>query len=185
MELYNRRFLLLDEDVPISTPMPPLPQIQVSTISSSPPQTSPSTTFERPLQLSTRPFFSSKVAYAFLIFFTAIFFIGFVFLYIRRFSTEDSSRRRRRAPPCQSVDLAAAKSLPVVPYSGDAKQLECAICLEEFGDGDSVKMIPYCKHVFHPQCLDTWLSSHVTCPVCRCSKLCGSRGENRGEVGSV
>lgn len=34
-----------------------------------------------------------------------------------------------------------------------------------------MKVIPYCKHVYHPMCIDTWLSSHVTCPLCRSSQL--------------
>ncbi|XP_027348246.1 RING-H2 finger protein ATL57 [Abrus precatorius] len=177
MELYNRRLLLQNEDLPIFTHIPPLPHIQAP-----PPQSS---TFGNPLQLSIRPIFASSVAYAFLIFFTALFFIGFILLYIRQFSASHSFRRH--VPSCRSVDPAVAKSLPVVSYREDAKQVECAICLEEFGDGDAVKMIPHCRHVFHPQCIDTWLASHVTCPVCRCSELCeeGTNGEEGREVGSV
>ncbi|KAG9151251.1 hypothetical protein Leryth_002800 [Lithospermum erythrorhizon] len=34
-----------------------------------------------------------------------------------------------------------------------------------------VKLIPNCGHVFHPYCIDTWLESHVSCPLCRCSNL--------------
>ena len=45
--------------------------------------------------------------------------------------------------------------------------LECAVCLTEFTDNDTLRLIPHCNHVFHPPCIDTWLSSHVTCPVCR------------------
>lgn len=30
-----------------------------------------------------------------------------------------------------------------------------------------MKLIPHCKHVFHSHCLDTWLSSHPSCPLCR------------------
>lgn len=186
MEFYNRRLLLLNEDVPISTTsMSPLPHIQVTeptaTNSSSPPSSS---TFKRPLQLPLRPIFTSNVAYTFLILFTALFFLAFVLLSFREFSL----RRRRRHPPCRGEGLAAGKSLPVCSYRGDTKQPECAICLEEFRECDTVKVIPYCGHVFHPECIDTWLAAHVTCPICRCAKLFGgttaeSGGEGR-EAGS-
>ncbi|KAK7262233.1 hypothetical protein RJT34_29796 [Clitoria ternatea] len=181
MEFYDRRLLLLNEDVPISTAIPPLPHFQNTTNSSSPPrQQPPSTTSEKPLQLFIRPILTSNAAYLFVVIFTVIFFAGLVYLYIHQFSA-GGSLRRRHAP-----NTAAAKSLPVVSYGGEEKQGECAICLEEFGDGDAVKVIPYCKHVFHPQCIDTWLLAHVTCPICRCSKLCASRMENgEGMVGSV
>ena len=39
--------------------------------------------------------------------------------------------------------------------------------LPSFAYLGDVKVIPFCKHVFHPNCLDKWLSAHVTCPVCR------------------
>ncbi|TKY67140.1 RING-H2 finger protein ATL57 [Spatholobus suberectus] len=170
MEFSNRRLLLLNEDVPISKSTPPLPR----TNSSPPPQSS---------TVSVRPVFASSVAYVFLILFTTLFFIGFVLIYFRQFSS-DPGPFRRRVQPRREAEPAAAKSLPVVSHRGEA---ECAICLEEFRDGDAAKVIPHCKHVFHPQCIDTWLDRHVTCPVCRCSELCGAaeEGEESGEVGSV
>jgi hypothetical protein len=45
--------------------------------------------------------------------------------------------------------------------------LECAVCLSEFDDDETLRLLPKCSHVFHPDCIDTWLASHVTCPVCR------------------
>ncbi|CAA2966190.1 RING-H2 finger ATL57-like [Olea europaea subsp. europaea] len=66
------------------------------------------------------------------------------------------------------------KSLPLVPYGVSAKHQiieDCPICLSEFEETEIVKLIPYCRHVFHPRCVDTWLSSHVTCPVCRSTQL--------------
>lgn len=65
------------------------------------------------------------------------------------------------------------KSLPVCSYREDVKQPDCVICLEEFRECDVVKIIPSCRHVFHPECIDTWLSLHVTCPICRCDMVCG------------
>lgn len=38
----------------------------------------------------------------------------------------------------------------------------CAICLEETSDTPQ-----HCSHVFHTSCLEQWLISHGTCPVCR------------------
>ncbi|GJU49990.1 RING-H2 finger protein ATL11-like protein [Tanacetum coccineum] len=45
--------------------------------------------------------------------------------------------------------------------------LECAVCLNEFQDDETLRLLPKCSHVFHRECIDTWLVSHVTCPVCR------------------
>ncbi|KAL2334657.1 hypothetical protein Fmac_015870 [Flemingia macrophylla] len=47
------------------------------------------------------------------------------------------------------------------------KGLECAVCLTDFTDGDTLRLLPKCSHVFHPRCIDSWLASNVTCPVCR------------------
>ncbi|PRQ47180.1 putative transcription factor C2H2 family [Rosa chinensis] len=44
---------------------------------------------------------------------------------------------------------------------------ECAICLGEFAEGDEIRVLPHCGHVFHVGCIDTWLGSHSSCPSCR------------------
>ncbi|XP_044432476.1 E3 ubiquitin-protein ligase ATL6-like [Triticum aestivum] len=49
--------------------------------------------------------------------------------------------------------------------------LECAVCLLEFGDDDSLRLLPACPHAFHPECIGLWLAKHVTCPLCRASVL--------------
>ncbi|XP_027364716.1 E3 ubiquitin-protein ligase ATL6-like [Abrus precatorius] len=49
--------------------------------------------------------------------------------------------------------------------------LQCAICLNDFTFHDTLRLLPHCNHVFHPPCIDAWLSSHATCPVCRANLL--------------
>ena len=43
----------------------------------------------------------------------------------------------------------------------------CAVCLCEFNEGDSVKVLR-CEHSFHSDCIDPWLiNEKALCPVCR------------------
>ncbi|URE22802.1 Zinc finger, C3HC4 type (RING finger) [Musa troglodytarum] len=37
----------------------------------------------------------------------------------------------------------------------------------ELQDGDEVRHLAGCLLVFHVECLDAWLSSHTSCPICR------------------
>lgn len=78
------------------------------------------------------------------------------------------------------LDAAALAALPVTAYrrrdkdgdggggstSGDAAS-DCAVCLSELADGEKVRALPSCGHVFHVECVDAWLRSRTTCPVCR------------------
>ncbi|WCJ18787.1 RING/U-box superfamily protein [Euphorbia peplus] len=44
---------------------------------------------------------------------------------------------------------------------------DCSVCLSEFVDDDNLRVLPKCNHAFHLPCIDTWLSSHTNCPMCR------------------
>ncbi|CAD6336639.1 unnamed protein product [Miscanthus lutarioriparius] len=70
---------------------------------------------------------------------------------------------------------AAAAGLPpfmynrLVRHSGKgACWTECAVCLGVIQVGSMVKLLPACSHVYHRDCIDLWLSSRSTCPLCRC-----------------
>ncbi|KAL2541778.1 RING-H2 finger protein ATL66 [Abeliophyllum distichum] len=78
-------------------------------------------------------------------------------------------------PPQQGLDSAAINNLPIVSYrgsgssSGNFVDSECCICLGIFQDGDEVKVLPRCHHCFHSVCVDKWLTTQSSCPLCRAS----------------
>jgi len=43
---------------------------------------------------------------------------------------------------------------------------ECVVCLENFKVGDTATRIA-CGHLFHEDCVKTWLASSNQCPICR------------------
>nr|KJB20415.1 hypothetical protein B456_003G147100 [Gossypium raimondii] len=36
-----------------------------------------------------------------------------------------------------------------------------------FEEEEMVKVLPQCNHVYHSQCVDKWLGSQSSCPLCR------------------
>lgn len=70
------------------------------------------------------------------------------------------------------VDQALIETLPIFYYkdiiiTGLKEPFDCAVCLCEFSDSDVLRLLPLCGHAFHIQCIDTWLLSNSTCPLCR------------------
>jgi hypothetical protein len=71
------------------------------------------------------------------------------------------------------LDQAAIDALPAFAYSelsattGAKRQFDCAVCLTEFAADDRLRLLPPCGHAFHVGCIDTWLASSSTCPLCR------------------
>lgn len=60
---------------------------------------------------------------------------------------------------------------------------QCAICLESFEDEDTIgissSLAPdRCPHIFHQECIATWLSSENSCPSCR-GPFCSTTDEIR------
>ncbi|KAK7265320.1 hypothetical protein RJT34_32939 [Clitoria ternatea] len=72
------------------------------------------------------------------------------------------------------VDQSFIDTLPVFLYKaiiGLKNPFDCAVCLCEFEPEDKLRLLPKCSHAFHMECIDTWLLSHSTCPLCRASLL--------------
>lgn len=173
------KLLLILDDAPYSADFPsPLNRPQL------PPQPHPQKQTTLP-----NPPFDSSIPLTIIVLLTALFFMAFFSLYVRCFSAgsdpSPNSSSRQDAPVASSkvgADPDVVRSLPVVGYGGGGgggpgewmmqyRQSDCAVCLSDFEEGETVKVIPLCRHVFHPECVDTWLSSHVSCPVCRSVRL--------------
>ncbi|XP_039144256.1 E3 ubiquitin-protein ligase RING1-like [Dioscorea cayenensis subsp. rotundata] len=68
------------------------------------------------------------------------------------------------------LDAATIASISIVqfkPADGLIDGSDCAVCLTEFRDGEDLRLLPKCSHAFHIPCIDTWLRSRVSCPLCR------------------
>ncbi|KAK9697496.1 hypothetical protein RND81_08G041100 [Saponaria officinalis] len=77
------------------------------------------------------------------------------------------------------VDQSYIDTLPVFFYKsiiGLKDPFDCAVCLCEFEFDDMLRLLPKCSHAFHMDCIDTWLLSHSTCPLCRSSLLSTDNG---------
>lgn len=69
------------------------------------------------------------------------------------------------------------KKLPLMRFSSlleslgkleDDRESLCAVCLDCIQGRDEVRELCNCSHVFHMNCLDSWVDQgQVTCPTCR------------------
>ncbi|KAJ3702593.1 hypothetical protein LUZ61_006298 [Rhynchospora tenuis] len=83
-------------------------------------------------------------------------------------NNEGVAKTRRRGVDQQVIETFLLINYAAVKHMRASKSpLECAVCLSEFLDDDSLRILPGCRHVFHVSCIDTWLAEHNTCPVCR------------------
>ncbi|XP_021755194.1 E3 ubiquitin-protein ligase ATL4-like [Chenopodium quinoa] len=58
-------------------------------------------------------------------------------------------------------------ALPLVTFDALKSTGDCAVCLSKFEEKDLLRLLPICCHVFHADCIDTWLTSNQSCPLCR------------------
>lgn len=127
--------------------------------------------------------FNPDMAIVVVVLVSAFFLLGFFSIYLRRCAGPPLGgpdeypaagvgiaypSRSRRA---RGLDRAVLDSFPTMAYANvkahKAAALECAVCLSEFDDDELLRLLPRCAHAFHADCIDAWLASHVTCPVCR------------------
>ncbi|KAJ3669026.1 hypothetical protein LUZ60_010976 [Juncus effusus] len=81
-------------------------------------------------------------------------------------ATNITSRTQRNINDSLGLDTESINSISVSLYEGGEPK-ECAICLGGLKKGEKVKILPICSHAFHLVCIDTWLRTQPSCPLCR------------------
>ncbi|TKR81073.1 hypothetical protein L596_015011 [Steinernema carpocapsae] len=75
--------------------------------------------------------------------------------------------RERRRLARKRLSRSNLKKLPIKKYKKGDDPETCAICLEDFVEGEKLRVLP-CRHVYHCKCIDPWLTkTRKVCPVCK------------------
>ncbi|KAL7125969.1 hypothetical protein ABFS83_14G153000 [Erythranthe nasuta] len=95
----------------------------------------------------------------------------------RSFSVADdvvvvSNRQKRHVADFEYL----LDSLPIFTFRSVTLQAgaaggDCAVCLSKFEPCDRLRLLPLCCHAFHAACIDAWIVSNLTCPLCRSAVL--------------
>lgn len=154
----------------------------------SPPSSSSSYNFQKestPSSSGTR--ISPAVLFIIVILAVLFFISGLLHLLVRFLTKSPSSRFGRNIEASTSdalqrqlqqlfhlhdsgLDQAFIDALPLFSYKevvGPKEPFDCPVCLCEFTENDQLRLLPMCSHAFHINCIDTWLLSNSTCPLCR------------------
>lgn len=85
-------------------------------------------------------------------------------------SRSDLSILERGLHGLESVVIA---NFPTKKYTNalfaSSEDAKCTVCLADYVEEDTLRILPYCGHSFHAACIDRWLQQHSTCPICRVS----------------
>ncbi|XP_044018069.1 E3 ubiquitin-protein ligase RNF38-like isoform X2 [Aphidius gifuensis] len=69
----------------------------------------------------------------------------------------------------RGLTRAEVEQLPSYKFNAETHQgdqTNCVVCMCDFEAPQSLRVLP-CSHEFHAKCIDKWLKSNRTCPICR------------------
>ncbi|XP_024521685.1 putative RING-H2 finger protein ATL69 [Selaginella moellendorffii] len=95
----------------------------------------------------------------------------------RQQQQQSSSRDRSDGEwTISGLDQVTLESYPRIVFSAQQplphpQDTACAICLADYREAEMLRVLPDCRHVFHVQCIDSWMRLQATCPMCRTSPL--------------
>ncbi|KAM7256115.1 hypothetical protein ACFE04_011856 [Oxalis oulophora] len=132
------------------------------------------------VEIDTHAFFNARALFFLLLCLCMLLLIVMFFLYAHWVS------KYRHISPTTSISIVGSSStsslgldrdginsLPIILFQRNpdhlvnVEEIECCICLAPFEVGDKLKVLPKCKHSFHSDCVDMWLTTHSSCPLCR------------------
>ncbi|CAF1112377.1 unnamed protein product [Rotaria sordida] len=105
-----------------------------------------------------------------------VFIFGFIIVWYaifqcRRF-TQNRIEKNHRIALAKSAQQMLDKS-PIILFDSNSEDNDftdkdpmCAICLETFKNKEKIRKLDVCSHYFHVTCIDPWLLSHQSCPLC-------------------
>jgi len=118
------------------------------------------------------PFNINNYLLPFAIIVAICFFVMLIFMIVK--CVKDRRRMRRYRLPSSCL-----KTIPTLKFKKGDPYDTCAICLEDYADGDKLRVLP-CSHAYHCKCVDPWLTrNRRVCPVCKRRVL--ARGEQISE----
>ncbi len=88
-------------------------------------------------------------------------------LYVIPYSYSEEEQSQRRATLSIVDDMSDLKLFSdILKIEGLFNDTSCSICFEDFENYDNVRILP-CKHYYHINCINQWLSKNSNCPICR------------------
>lgn len=66
------------------------------------------------------------------------------------------------APTTQQIESASS-----MEELNSSLEDNCSICQDIMEEGQEIRRLNHCHHVFHKSCIDTWFQRNVHCPTCR------------------
>lgn len=120
---------------------------------------------------------------------SAFFILFFFYLCYLRRQRADWASLRMRAFYSNNNDISRSElglkkelreMLPIIIYkeSFSIRDTQCSVCLGDYQAEDRLQQIPACGHTFHMDCIDHWLTTHNTCPLCRLSLLPSAKSQS-------
>ena len=99
----------------------------------------------------------------------------------RRLPRESIERRSAVVPPGGLAAMAGAiPGFDVDEKNVEAKETTCPICADVIAPGQTLCALD-CEHLFHPACIQDWVHSNPSCPMCRETVLERARGDPEDE----
>jgi hypothetical protein len=69
----------------------------------------------------------------------------------------------------QQAQQPPSRNIPVeTTYFKKNATDDCVICLEHLKSGEKVRVLS-CAHIFHRDCIDSWIGQSSCCPLCKTS----------------